>query len=329
MPPTGALHRAPGRVWPGSCRRRRRRAAGLFHGRGGTVGPRRRPGATAPSAPSPPAGPTTAASASPSRARVISFRYAPARAGPPPPRAGRQRPAPILGRRPSGGDRAAAPRTGRAELMERARPSARWSAYRGLLDDPQGALALVRRSLTPVAARSVELPIASRPVSRSAGAVSTSTSLRAIPWVFAWTQTRYLVPGWFGTGPGARGGADGRRREARSVARQRRYREAGLRSATVVDNAQLEMARARLPVARRYAELAEDGGETLHRTPGRRLPDVARAADPRRHRPAGVSSTTTPSSERVDPRAQPRHRRAINAAPGRAPPPVSAQAGDG
>ncbi len=47
-----------------------------------------------------------------------------------------------------------------------------------------------------------KLPIASRPVSRGAAGALTFDSLRAIPWVFAWTQVRYNVPGWYGIGEG-------------------------------------------------------------------------------------------------------------------------------
>ncbi len=94
-----------------------------------------------------------------------------------------------------------------------------------------------------------KLPIASRPVSRP-GTTLTFETIRAIPWVFSWTQMRANIPGWFGLGTAFESLvlADPDRlalcREA--------YRE-GATFRTFIDNAQQEMARARLPVARAYS----------------------------------------------------------------------------
>jgi phosphoenolpyruvate carboxylase len=67
--------------------------------------------------------------------------------------------------------------------------------YRGLVDDE----AFVRffRQVAPVDELG-ELTIGSRPASRRAG--GSLADLRAIPWVFAWTQNRILLPSWYGAG---------------------------------------------------------------------------------------------------------------------------------
>ncbi len=55
------------------------------------------------------------------------------------------------------------------------------------------------RAVTPIDVIE-RMQIGSRPVHRSErGCVD---SLRAVPWVFAWTQTRHMLPGWYGAGAG-------------------------------------------------------------------------------------------------------------------------------
>jgi len=73
------------------------------------------------------------------------------------------------------------------------------ATYRGLVwDDP--AFPAFFRSFTPVDELAL-LEIGSRPASRpEAAAAGELEALRAIPWVFAWTQNRCLLPAWYGCG---------------------------------------------------------------------------------------------------------------------------------
>jgi phosphoenolpyruvate carboxylase len=105
------------------------------------------------------------------------------------------------------------------------------------------------------------LPIASRPVSRKNATEVAFDDLRAIPWVFAWTQTRYIVPGWYGVG---RALADALKGDGRADLLRRLYQEWPFFSA-VVNNAQREMARARLDIAEKYELLHDaDRGTGCH-----------------------------------------------------------------
>ena len=125
------------------------------------------------------------------------------------------------------------------------------AAYRSLIDDQ--SFWEWYTTITPIASIS-KLPIASRPVSRKSADEVDFESLRAIPWVFAWTQCRYIVPGWFGVGSGVGG------RTGRHETLQTWYREWPFFRA-VIDSAQRELARSRLIIsdlyARRYAKDSE------------------------------------------------------------------------
>ena len=82
------------------------------------------------------------------------------------------------------------------ELMGRLAARSR-DHYRALVHDNPD-LAAFFQQVTPIEEIS-KLQISSRPARRKSGAKDLS-SLRAIPWVFGWTQSRFLLPSWFGVG---------------------------------------------------------------------------------------------------------------------------------
>src|SRR5579862_5472036 len=102
------------------------------------------------------------------------------------------------------------------------------------------------RAFTPVDELAL-LEIASRPLRRP-GDAEYLKSLRAIPWVFAWTQTRVLLPAWFGCGAAFTGLADD---ELELLADLPFFR-------TLVGNLEMTLAKSSLPIARSYLALVDD-----------------------------------------------------------------------
>ncbi|MDW8319109.1 MAG: phosphoenolpyruvate carboxylase [Anaerolineae bacterium] len=95
-----------------------------------------------------------------------------------------------------------------------------------------------------------ELNIASRPARRQAS--QRIEDLRAIPWSFAWTQTRVNLPGWYGLGSALQGWAGEDEERWREL--QTMYREWPFLRATV-DNAQMALRKADMQIASLYTRL--------------------------------------------------------------------------
>jgi phosphoenolpyruvate carboxylase len=102
------------------------------------------------------------------------------------------------------------------------------------------------------------LPIGSRPSKRKAGGLE---SLRAIPWVFAWTQNRAILPGWYGVGSALKAFAD---KPDGLALLKRMYREWPF-FRTVIDNVTMVLAKSDIAIASRYATLAPESTRPLWR----------------------------------------------------------------
>ena len=135
-------------------------------------------------------------------------------------------------------------------------------AYRALVHDTPGFVEWFRAA-TPIRELG-ELNIGSRPPSRKAG--DRIADLRAIPWVFSWSQARIMLPGWYGTGSALEGwvdegGPDGRA-ERLDQLRELHRRWPFFR--TVLSNMGMVLAKTDLGLAASYAALVPDE-ELRHR----------------------------------------------------------------
>jgi phosphoenolpyruvate carboxylase len=103
------------------------------------------------------------------------------------------------------------------------------------------------RRVTPLAQIST-LPIASRPVGRGVGRTGELDDLRAIPWVFAWSQSRVNLPGWYGLGAGLEAVAGTR---GGLVTLRAMFRDWPFFTA-LIENAELSLAKADPSIAELY-----------------------------------------------------------------------------
>jgi phosphoenolpyruvate carboxylase len=151
------------------------------------------------------------------------------------------------------GQRRHEPRTGWSAAMDKV-AAAGHEAYRGLVYEDPDFLDYFRLA-TPIDI--IEgLEIGSRPATRRSGAGI--EDLRAIPWVFAWTQNRHLLPGWFGVGSGLAAAADAHGEDLlREMAREWPF------FANLLADVEMVLAKTDLGIGARYAGLAGAAGDRV------------------------------------------------------------------
>jgi phosphoenolpyruvate carboxylase len=124
-------------------------------------------------------------------------------------------------------------------------------AYRELVWEDAGFVPFFQ-AVTPVRELAL-LPLGSRPLLRPEAAATTELeALRAIPWVFSWTQNRTLLPAWYGCGTAfASFGLDGQ-----ELAAMRRLYGGWPFFKALIDNLEMALAKSSLEIAASYLRLA-------------------------------------------------------------------------
>ncbi|MNS56139.1 Phosphoenolpyruvate carboxylase [compost metagenome] len=134
------------------------------------------------------------------------------------------------------------------ELSRRA-----FASYRRIVYEEPGFLTFFQEA-TPIELLA-EMRIGSRPAKRKA--TSAIEDLRAIPWVFSWTQSRFILPGWLGFGSAMAGFYEEDPAARLALLREMYARFPFFRA--LVSNVEMTLAKADMAIARHYVErLVED-----------------------------------------------------------------------
>jgi phosphoenolpyruvate carboxylase len=141
--------------------------------------------------------------------------------------------------------------TGEFDEALEALAGAAHAAYRRLAEHPD--LLAYFQAASPLEEIAL-LNIGSRPVRRFGA--KTLADLRAIPWVFAWTQNRHFVPGWFGVGSGLTTFLEVRGARGEAIL-HRMFNDSRL-FRLVIDEVEKTLAYVDMDIAREYAGLVSD-----------------------------------------------------------------------
>ncbi|MGC1387868.1 MAG: phosphoenolpyruvate carboxylase, partial [Steroidobacteraceae bacterium] len=126
-----------------------------------------------------------------------------------------------------------------------------WSAYRTLMEQPEMLQYL--QDSSPLEELAL-LNIGSRPARRTQA--KGLSELRAIPWVFAWTQNRHMLSGWYGVGSGIKAFLDVRKERGLELLK-RMFRDARL-FRLILDDVERTLLQVDLSIAGEYAGLIEN-----------------------------------------------------------------------
>ncbi|MFT7574718.1 MAG: phosphoenolpyruvate carboxylase [Alphaproteobacteria bacterium] len=131
--------------------------------------------------------------------------------------------------------------------------SASFAAYRDLVYETPGFSDYFWQST--VISEISTLNIGSRPASRKpSGQIE---DLRAIPWVFSWSQCRVMLPGWYGFGSAIKTWLDGQP-DGKGIELLREMNQSWPFFTTLLSNMDMVLAKTNMSVASRYADLVSD-----------------------------------------------------------------------